>query len=384
MKGLKILLLTNMFTPYWVPLLNEISRIAGERGWQFRAAAISGVESNRDWRLEADKFGFDAAVIRGLDGKTTERGLTVRLNWGVFRELSGYNPDVIVTSGYDSIAYWQAFFYARATGRKFVLRSGTTMMSTKSVRGIRGLMKRVLVKGSDGFIAYGTRAKEYLERIGADSSRINICINTVDMEYFRERAGLGRACKDFPERRGGYPEFLMLYSGQLIRRKGLSRVLAAIDRLQDPEIGLIVVGSGPQEAELKRFCERRGLNVYFEGFKQQDGLAEYYALADALVLPSIDEVWGLVVNEALAAGQYVLCSKYAGAGHDLIRPGWSGELFDPDDIDALAYAIRRLKENAADVRERREEISRQAVREFGIERSARAFIETFESVRGGL
>ncbi len=377
---MKILLITNMFTPYWVPLLKEISRIAGGRGWGFRAAALSKMESNRDWRLEADKFGFDAAVIRGLDGKTSERGLTMRLNWGVFRELSGYKPDVIITSGYDSIAYWQAFIYARATGRKFVLRSGTTMMSAKSVGGIRGLLKRALIKGSDGFIAYGTKAKEYLECIGADSSRINICINTVDMEYFRERAGAGRCRRDFPERRGRYPGFLMLYSGQLIRRKGLSRALAAIDRLNDPEIGLIVVGSGPQEAELKRFCERRGLNVYFEGFKQQDGLPEYYALADALVLPSIDEVWGLVVNEALAAGQYVLCSKYAGAGHDLIRPGWSGELFDPDDIDALAYAIRRLKKDIVNIRERRDEISRQAVREFSIGRSAQAFIETFESV----
>ncbi len=379
---MKILLITNMFTPYWVPLLNEISRLAAERGWAFRAAALSGMESNRAWRLNADKCRFDAAVIRGLDVKTSERGLAVRLNWGMLKELSGYNPDVIITSGYDSIAYWQAFLYARATGRKFVLRSGTTMMSAGSVRGARGLLKRLLIKGSDGFIAYGTKAKEYLECIGADGSRINICINTVDMEYFREGAKTGRGSVDFARRRGSYPEFLMLYSGQLIRRKGLSRALAAIDRLHDPDIGLIVVGSGPQEAELKRFCEGRGLNVYFEGFKQQDSLPEYYALADVFVLPSIDEVWGLVVNEALAAGQYVLCSKYAGAGYDLIRPGWSGELFDPDDTDGLAEAIMRLKASAPKIRERRDEISRRAVGEFGIERSAQAFIEAFESVWG--
>ncbi|MGC2424878.1 MAG: glycosyltransferase family 4 protein [Nitrospirota bacterium] len=375
--------MTNMFTPYWIPLLNEISRLAGERGWQFRAVALCDRESNRRWELGKDEYGFEYAILPGWQGVTSERGGTPRLNRGAFKALWDYSPDVVITSGYDAIAYWQAFIYAKVTGRKFILRSGTTLLSMGSNTGIRGRLKKFIVEGADGFIAYGTKAKEYLESLGADSYRIKICLNTVDMKYFRDRALQVRAGEGFKERRAGFPELLLLYSGQLIERKGLSRVLLSLGRLKDRDIGLIILGSGPQEAELKRLCGQSGLtNVYFEGFRNQEELPGYYALADALVLPSIEEAWGLVVNEALASGQYVLCSKYAGAGYDLITQGFNGELIDPDDTDGLTESIKSLKDNIGVIKERRDEISRRADEEFGVEISARGFIEAASQALG--
>jgi len=69
-------------------------------------------------------------------------------------------------------------------------------------------------------------------------------------------------------------------------------------------------------------------------------LVKYYALADILVLPSFEEVWGLVVNEALASGLYVLSSKFAGASYDLIKEGWNGKVFDPHNIDEIIELIK--------------------------------------------
>ena len=175
---------------------------------------------------------------------------------------------------------------------------------------------------------------------------------------------------------------MLLHVGQLIKRKGVLQVLKALEYLQDnKEIGLLIVGSGPQESSLRDFCKEKKLNnVFFEGFHQQDELPKYYALVDLFVLSSFEEVWGLVVNEALASGLYVLSSKHAGASYDLIKEGWNGEIFDPDNIEEIVGLIKWIKENIKDIRKRRDDISKYACREFSIERTAREFIKIIKNV----
>ena len=103
-------------------------------------------------------------------------------------------------------------------------------------------------------------------------------------------------------------------------------------------------------------------------------------LADVLILPSFKEVWGLVVNEALASGIYVLCSNYAGAAYDLIKEGWDGIRFNPHSIEELITLIRKAKEQIEDIRARRQAISEHACQEFSIECSAKAFSDAVEAV----
>ena len=79
------------------------------------------------------------------------------------------------------------------------------------------------------------------------------------------------------------------------------------------------------------------------GFRNQSELPAIYAAADVLVLPSDrQETWGLVINEAMAAGLPVIASDAVGCVPDLITPGERGDRFPPGDIDALAAALRAL------------------------------------------
>jgi len=378
---MKILLLTNMFTPYMVPLFNAVAKNCVEHGWKFKAVSLCERESNRGWDLSKDQYGFDYTVLPGWQGSTSERGSTFRINVGVFEILRAFKPDVVIANGYDSIAAWQAFIYCKVFGIKYVIRNGTTMMSVGSVTGLRGFLKKIIIGRSDGYIAYGKKAAEYLKHFGADVEKISISINTVDMNYFRERIFNIRNDESFIGRRSRYPRFLLLYSGQLVKRKGVIELLNALKVLDEKELGLIVLGSGPLEMELKQFCLDKGLsNVYFEGFKQHEELARYYALADVLILPSLEEVWGLVVNEALAAGQYVLCSKYAGAGYDLITDGFNGELFDPKEISSFPAVIRHTQARLKEIQSRRINISERAAKEFSIERAAQGLIGSVASL----
>ena len=381
LKKKKVLLLTNIITPYRIPLFNAIS----ERGnFYFKLIAFAKREKNREWELSENKIKFDYQILPGwhwfIWGKKKE--ITIHLNRGVFKALLEYKPDVIITSGYDDLAYWQAFLYCKIFKKKFILWNSTTLLSVGSIKGIRGRLKKIIIKGADKYIAYGTKAKEYLEYYGAEGDKIFIATNTVDMEYFWSSVKEHRNKDSFLRERKQFPKYLLLHVGQLIKRKGVLQVLKALEYLQDnKEIGLLIVGSGPQESSLRDFCKEKKLNnVFFEGFHQQDELPKYYALVDLFVLSSFEEVWGLVVNEALASGLYVLSSKHAGASYDLIKEGWNGEIFDPDNIEEIVGLIKWIKENIKDIRKRRDDISKYACREFSIERTAREFIKIIKNV----
>jgi len=376
---LKVVLITNIISPYRIPLFNIIS----ERGnFHFNVVALAEREKNRKWEIDKEKMRFDYQILPGwhwfIWGK--KKDITIHLNRGVFKVLLEYKPDMIITSGYDDLAYWQGFLYCKIFKKKFILWNSTTLLSAGSIEGIRGRLKKIIIRGADKYIAYGTKAKEYLEYFGAESGKIYIGTNTVDMEYFRSRVEEYRNKDSFKNERKQYPKYLLLNVGQLIKRKGVLQVLKALECLKDTKVGLLIVGSGHEESNLKNFCKERKLkNVFFEGFLQQDKLVRYYALADIFVLSSFEEVWGLVVNEALASGLYVLSSKYAGASYDLIKEGWSGEIFEPYDIEEIVDLIERAKENIKDIKKRRDAISKHACKDFNIEKSADDFIKVIKS-----
>jgi len=107
------------------------------------------------------------------------------------------------------------------------------------------------------------------------------------------------------------------------------------------------VGDGPRRTALEAQVARLDLggHVRFPGFCQYDELPAYYGLADALVLASTHEQWGLVVNEAMAAGLPVLVSERCGCAPDLVVEGETGYTFDPYDEAAIADAVGRLPED---------------------------------------
>jgi len=221
-----------------------------------------------------------------------------------------------------------------------------------------------------------------LEFFGAKKDKISIALNTADMEFFREQSSEYRGKEAFVNERSELPKLLLLYVGQLIERKGVLQVLKALEILDDSDVGLFIVGDGPQKAMLEGYCREKCLNnVYFEGFKSEEELPRYYALSDVLILSSFREVWGLVINEAMASGLYVLASKYTGAGFDLIKEEWKGNVFDPYRVEEVGNVIRVTKENIESIRMRRNEISAHACQKFSISRSGDAFLNAIENLK---
>jgi glycosyltransferase involved in cell wall biosynthesis len=378
MKKPKVLLITNIIPPYRIPLYNYIYLI---KHFDFKVIALGEKEANRDWKIPKDKIEFNYKILPGFHKFIWSTEIAIHLNWGLWKAIRKYDPDIIITSGYDMLAYWEVFLYCKIFKKKFILWNGTTLLSTGRINGFIGQIKQTIIGGADRYITYGTKAAEYLIYMGASKEHIHVGINTGDVNWFRKRSKKFNKDEDIRIERSKYPNILMLYVGRLSNNKGVSQILKALIQLQDTDIGLLIVGGGPQGKELKQLCKDQKLkNVYFKGFQQQDSLPRFYAVADFLILPTFKEVWGLVVNEALASGLYVLCSDRAGAAYDLIKEGWNGILFNPHSIEELVVSILKAKEQIEDIRARRQAISEHACQEFSIECSAKAFSDAVEAV----
>jgi glycosyltransferase involved in cell wall biosynthesis len=138
--------------------------------------------------------------------------------------------------------------------------------------------------------------------------------------------------------------FLLMFSGKLIPGKNPRLVLQALERMPErSRISFLVVGDGPLRAQLEREGRRiLGGNILFAGFQNQSRLSTFYQAADAFVLPSEYETWGLVVNEAMRFGLPAVVSDRAGCAADLVQDGHTGLLFRSGDAAGLAAALRRL------------------------------------------
>src|SRR5262249_35139847 len=140
------------------------------------------------------------------------------------------------------------------------------------------------------------------------------------------------------------PRFFMACS-RFVPKKNLARLLRAFAKYRHvagaAAWSLVVVGDGAQMGELAALRCRLGIeeHVLFPGSKNYEELPIYYGLADAFIHASTTEQWGLVINEAMAAGLPVLVSERCGCASDLVVPGINGLLFNPEDVDSIAEAM---------------------------------------------
>jgi glycosyltransferase involved in cell wall biosynthesis len=134
---------------------------------------------------------------------------------------------------------------------------------------------------------------------------------------------------------------------RLVPKKNLSAAIKAYNIYRSNSQGspreLHIFGSGQLEGELLHLISRLDISgVRLFGFVQAPEVAAALGKALALILPSTEEQWGLVINEALAMGLPILCSDNVGARDSLVRAGINGMVFEPDNIEGLAYFMMKL------------------------------------------
>ena len=255
--------------------------------------------------------------------------------------------DAFLVNGWYNRSYWQAIRACWRTGTPLLVRGDSQLHTPRSLlkRAAKEAAYRAFIPRFDGYLVVGQRAEEYYLHYGADPERLHFVPHFVDNAFFAAAAERLRPQRaSLRTRRGVTPDAsVLLFAGKFIpvkRPLDFVRGVAALAR-RVPGVEGAMVGEGPMRAEIEAEIERTGAPVRLLGFFNQSEMPEAYALADALVLPSETETWGLVVNEALACGLPAVVSSGVGCAPDLIESGVTGETYPMGDVDALAVAMER-------------------------------------------
>jgi glycosyltransferase involved in cell wall biosynthesis len=265
--------------------------------------------------------------------------------------LDAMQPDVVCVNGWSFGGCHATLAWAAMRRRPAVMMSDSTFADAPRSRWKEAIKRRVVRLASAALVA-GRPHADYIHALGLSRERIFTGYDVVDNEHFRAGAA---AARDLPpgtaHRRLRLPERYFIAVARFEYKKNLERLILGYarycERTPEPRWSLVILGEGALRPALEKMRGMLDLDdrILLPGSVPYQLLPAYYGLAGAFVHASTTEQWGLVVNEAMAAGLPVVVSRRCGCAVDLVQPGYNGFLFDPFDVDELA---QRLIEVAAD------------------------------------
>lgn len=333
---------TSAPTPYKLPFFQRLSR---REDMALKFFFLTWKSASRPWEIEAGRE-LEYEVLPGINVPTSLREKRfLRLNPVVRQRLNPRDWDVVVISGYHHPTLWWAIEHCRANKIPFVLQGESHVLKTRA--GWKQHLKQALVfpalRDARAALATGTLARRYWEQVGIPSERIFIVGNVPEVQRFTEASTAARPRRtEIRARLGLDPNRpLAVFVGRFLRVKGVDLLLEGLAQLPDTERPqVLLVGDGPEKAALEALVRTSNLPVVMPGFLPNDQLPELYAASDFFVLPSREEPWGVVVNEAAACGLPLLLSGKVGAAHDMLIPGENGLRVSPNTADGWAEALR--------------------------------------------
>jgi len=347
-RMIRVAIVTNYIPDYRYPVFQRVKELCSA---QLKFFTSSPIEHS----CEIARKHFTIKPSRGINVRfrtrhratnTTQREM-LPLPLSLVRDLIGFRPSIIISGdfGLRSLLCW---ITSRLIRSRFILWSEDITSSARNRSQVQKLLRRFLAKHADGFLAWGTPSRDYLLSLGAQSELIHLCQQAVDNDFWvgqsnsLDRAAL-RSELDFHGT-------AFLLTGRLVERKGFHKFIEAwhMAGATLDQCSAIIVGSGDQLDKLQRLVEHHGLsNIRFVHAQSPHQLARYYAAADVFVFPSLEDVWGMVVNEALCFNLPILASKYAGASQGLIADAMPDSLFDPVNISEFSQKLIALAQRHA-------------------------------------
>jgi len=317
-------ILNNLVTPYRVPIYQGL----GERIQTY--LLLSGQESNRNtWNgLDQNLSNIDIRKVWGTTLRFFERRQGsvfdpryLHINPGYLYELLKIRPDAVISAemGFRSLA---ALLYGFFFRKPVWILWGGTLLTEKNRSAVKRLLRHFVFKRVTRWISYGETTTEYLVKgLGVERSHILQIQNCIDETQFiaSHTAPLIQSS----------PSPVLLYTGQFIQRKGVDLFLKAAAKMQKQgyEFSILMVGSGIEKESLLELADDLKIeNLTVLPAQPPEAMPSVYKSANVLVFPTLEEVWGLVVNEALWSGVPVISSMYAGCAREILP---DENIFDP-------------------------------------------------------
>lgn len=340
-----ITIFTNATAPYRTLQIRELSKIEG-----IHIRVCYYEKKTRQWNIEKIGCGVEELfldMIPPFDG---------RIHWKLqlhknLRKLVR-ESNIVLCGSYYTISDNVIVNLCKKYKKQFVLLMDgfEPHRIEEKENKLKFWQKKRIMKRTSYIWGNGTVCREYFSRrFGYPKERIiNQCL-TVDVERI---AGFWERRSELREKiRNTYgiadEEHVVMYSGRLVKIKNVELLIQAMSLLSEKDkYTLLIVGDGEKRTDYERLANELGVKLCVTGFIQNQGeLFEFYYAGDCLVLPSVYDPWGLVINEAMAARLPVICTTYCGAGLDLIRDGWNGYVVKSLEPQEMAGRIEQCMVN---------------------------------------
>jgi glycosyltransferase involved in cell wall biosynthesis len=335
--------------PYHLARLQGAAEVLAREGLTLAAIAIAGSDGVYAWdRVDDRKVCPTANLFPQKNYEAIgERELSERLH----ACLDEFNPLAVALPGWAFSESQHGLAWCRQRQRPAILMSESSREDHVRLWP-RELLKQNRVRQFSSALVGGVRHVAYARQLGIPRAAIFTGYDAVDNAYFargsdwiRREAAPTRQARRLPAR-------YFLTSSRFIAKKnieGLLRAYALYVARTPAGRDLVVCGDGPERDRLHGLARELGLEkrLHWPGFVQYPELPLYYGLADAFILASTTEPWGLVVNEAMACGLPVLVSDHCGCAPDLVHAGENGFTFDPRNTEDIAGALAKVPDDPA-------------------------------------
>ena len=288
----------------------------------------------------------EVGATRYIEFGKAANGYTIGFSYAspqIIRHLLQFKPDVIFANAFTA---WTAIaLLLKPIGRWKVIityEGGSSAYESPSAT-LRYQARRLMARLTDAFVVNSQSGKAYLlDILKVNSERVFASPFLVPslkaLSHYSEA--------EAPRLEANIKRPIFLFVGQIIPRKGLKNLLEACLQLQQQgynDYTLMIVGDGEQRPELEAFVKQIGLEqqVIWIGKVPYHCLGAYFQFADVFVFPTYDDIWGMVVTEAMAFGKPVICSTGAGAV-EMVEAEGNGFTYDPNQPEQLTGFIRQF------------------------------------------
>lgn len=332
---MKVLFTTNIPSPYRIDFFNELSRYCD------LTVAIERKKAD-DRKEEWTKFKniqFNIIEMNGINvGKDTA------FCPQIIKIVKNNDFDIIVVGGYSTPTGMLLIQYLRRHKISFILNCDGGMKKDIE-RKLIYRMKKYFISSATYWLSSGKTTNEYLEHYGANKINIynynftsirddDIAISTLnddEKHILRNKLGIKN-------------KHIILTVGRYIYCKGFDLLIRAAKYVKE-NVEIVIIGDKPSKEYIDLIEELNLNNIKFVDFMNKKDLEQYYKVADIFVLPTREDIWGLVVNEAMAKGLPIITTNKCGAGLELIKDEENGYIVPVEDYKAIAEKINLIIED---------------------------------------
>jgi glycosyltransferase involved in cell wall biosynthesis len=332
----RAVLLINFIAPNHLSLLKALA----SRVNKFTIFISTKMEPNRFWKPQWDDLSVVCQKSITLHGLAHHpAGFTdpayIHIPYDTLAHLRRMQPDVVISIEFGFRTLQALCYRFLHPSSRLIVWAALSERSEQGRGIIRKTIRGFILRHADGVFVNGKSGARYIHRFHFPEK------NTFTIPYSTDNRSFGIVAP----RRQAKDAYRLLYVGQLIDRKGILPFLEVLSQWAGArpkrKIDLWIVGEGPLRRPLESFSLPDNFTMSILGNIDYPALPGIYAKAGILVIPSLVDEWGIVVNEAMMTGMPILGSRYSQAVEELVKESSTGWCFYPDHPEEVMLALDR-------------------------------------------